>query len=112
MKKRYAITLDTPMGPRNGILTFRINGGAVDGTLRLLGFENPFHGSCSGGVLTFRHRLRTQVSELSCAATLHATDGGVEGETVAGNTSMPVTGSALPDEILEEGGNHGKGSQR
>lgn len=46
--ERYDITLDSPLGPRSGIMTLAYTGDQVNGILSVLGHDNPFSGTQCG----------------------------------------------------------------
>lgn len=66
MAQRYDVVLDSPLGQRFGTLVWTEHSGIVQGTLSLLGFENPVNGQRTEKTLELTHRLRTAVSTLTC----------------------------------------------
>ena len=66
MAEQYDILLESPLGERGGTLRWTEQNGTVEGTLTLLGFENPVTGQREGQTLTLTHPLRTALSTLRC----------------------------------------------
>lgn len=65
----YKIVLESQLGPREGTLQLEDQNGILKGTIRLLGYQNPFSGEWTGDH-SFRifHHLRTHVSDLCCTS--------------------------------------------
>ena len=59
---RYHVIVESPLGERGGTLILYERGGAVTGTLSLLGVNNPVTGSREGETLTLRHTLQTALN--------------------------------------------------
>lgn len=66
MAEVYDIVLESPLGERAGRLCWTEQNGAVEGTLSLLGFDNPVTGRREGQTLELTHPLRTALSTLRC----------------------------------------------
>ena len=82
MTEHYDILLESPLGERTGTLRFTERDGAVEGTLTLLGFENPVTGKREGQALTLTHPLRTVLSTLRCE-----TRAELRGDSLSGTVS-------------------------
>lgn len=83
MTEHYDILLESPLGERSGTLRFTERNGAVEGTLTLLGFENPVTGRREGQTLTLTHPLRTVLSTLRCE-----TRAELRGDSLSGTVSF------------------------
>ncbi len=76
----YQVTLDSPMGLRTGTLRLIFSGGQVEGTLTLLGFDNPVTGLRMGeDRIRLFHQLRSLMTELTCRSDLELTGGKLTG---------------------------------
>lgn len=82
MTERYQVTLYSQMGPRQGTLTLRYDGDQVTGSLELVGYRNPVHGTRSGdGMLHLSHSIHTVVSTFPCETVLEISGTQLTGET-------------------------------
>lgn len=89
----YAVTLHSPMGPRQGRLELTIDGCSVTGTLTLLGVSQPVHGEMTDethALLT--HHLRTAVSDMDCRSALALTQDTLGGTLQTGKQTMRWSG--------------------
>ena len=78
---QYDVTLQSPMGPRQGTLRLHVQGDAVTGVFSLLGFDNAVSGTRTGPYqLRLLHSLRSAVSVLECSCVLELTQQGLSGE--------------------------------
>lgn len=69
--EKYRLILESQLGPREGILQLTEDKGKAEGTLTLLGYENPVSGEwLSEDTLRLSHSLHTQVSDLICVSLL------------------------------------------
>ena len=71
MKRKYHMILQSPMGPREGTLTLKEDGGAVAGTLDILAHQLPVSGRRTpDGCLQLTHQMITAVSAYPCQTAL------------------------------------------
>lgn len=93
MTSRYNVTVESPLGLREGTLTLTISQGEVTGTLSLLGFCQPVQGIETGqGRLILTHSLRTAVSNLACKSALTISQETLSGTMGTPQWSVPVRG--------------------
>ncbi len=63
--EHYSNTLDSPLGPKQGILAMKDSGAQITDTLSIFGQGNPFTGERLGnGRIRILHRLHTAFSAL------------------------------------------------
>ncbi len=73
--RQYDITLESPMGPKQGTLRMEVQNGTVTGILSLLGYDNRISGTvCGAGELCLSHLLRSAVSIFQCRSELKLTE--------------------------------------
>lgn len=94
MTSQFHITLQSPMGPREGHLRLKVSERGVTGTLALLGFEQPVEGEMrSDGRIRLSHCLQTAVSNMTCETVLHVMqDGSLHGSLHTGKERMRISG--------------------
>lgn len=94
MVERYAVTLNSPMGPRQGMLELVFGPSEITGNLHLLGFDNPVSGRQTGdGCVRLRHCLRSLISELRCVTDLKLAQGQLSGTSRADQCSILWSGT-------------------
>ena len=82
MRLCYRVTLESPLGPRPGLLQLEFLDGRIGGTLSLLGFDNAVSGRrLDEHRLILTHSLRTAVSVLPCESTLEWNGSALTGTT-------------------------------
>lgn len=89
---RYQVIVESPLGERGGTLILHERGGAVTGTLSLLGVSNPVTGSREGETLTLRHTLQTTLNAFECETQLHSDGAALRGVVHIGVIHMPLKG--------------------
>ena len=99
----YRITLQSPLGERQGTLSLYRQGESFTGTISLLGSSNPFTGTRQGGTLCLTHPLRTQVSTLECETTLQIKGDTLTGTIHVGCVHIPLCGELIPKEETAHG---------
>ncbi len=78
--EQYKIVLESQLGPREGTLQLEYRNGILNGTITLLGYENPVFGEWTGEhSIRLSHHLHTQISDLSCISVFE-----MEGDTITG----------------------------
>ena len=107
MVQKYDVVLDSPLGQRFGTLLCEERGGRVQGTLSLLGFDNPVSGQCRGEILEFTHKLRTAVGILNCRTLIQLHGDELSGSVTSARCCMELHGrrterNGIQDEIPTE----------
>ena len=108
---RYHVIIESPLGERSGTLLLHERGGAVTGTLALLGVNNPVTGSREGETLTLRHTLHTALNAFECSTQLHETDDALRGIVRIGVVRMPLHGQKIEEATEKEHQAHGTADQ-
>ncbi len=103
---RYHVIVESPLGERGGTLILYERGGAVTGTLSLLGVNNPVTGSREGETLTLRHTLQTALNAFACETRLRD-----EGAVLRGVIHMPLQGQKIEEATEKEHQAHGTADQ-
>lgn len=99
MTQKYDVVLDGQLGERFGTLTWTEDGGAVTGSLFLLGYENRITGTREGRLLKLSHRLRTAVSTLECRTQAELWDGRLSGVVVSDSARMGIRGKKTEGDV-------------
>lgn len=103
--EHYSITLDSPLGPKQGTLAIEGSVTQVTGTLSILGRDNPFTGErLENGQIRILHELRTAFSTLPSEALLSFDEDHVTGSVNAGGIAFAVRGVKMDAENRENGG--------
>ena len=96
MRLCYRVTLESPLGPRLGLLHLEFLDGRIGGTLSLLGFDNAVSGRRLGEhKLVLTHSLRTAVSVLPCESTLEWNSSVLTGTTRTAGEQLSWRGELL-----------------
>ena len=96
MRLCYRVTLESPLGPRPGLLQLEFLDGRIGGTLSLLGFDNAVSGRRLGEhKLVLTHSLRTAVSVLPCESTLEWNGSALTGTTRTAGEQLSWRGELL-----------------
>ena len=96
MRLCYRVTLESPLGPRPGLLQLEFLDGRIGGTLSLLGFDNDISGRrLDGNRLVLTHSLRTAVSVLPCESTLEWNGSALTGTTRTAGGQLSWRGELL-----------------
>ena len=94
MRLCYRVTLESPLGPRPGLLQLEFLDGRIGGTLSLLGFDNNISGRrLDGNRLVLAHSLRTAV--LPCESTLEWNGSALTGTTRTAGEQLSWRGELL-----------------
>ena len=84
MREEYQVTLQSQMGPREGLLTLEHTGSYVSGSLELMGFVNTIQGvEAEDGTIHIFHPIQTAVSNILCETVLALREDRLEGVTRA-----------------------------
>ena len=96
MRLCYRVTLESPLGPRPGLLQLEFLDGRIGGTLSLLDFDNAVSGRRLGEhKLVLTHSLRTAVSVLPCESTLEWNSSVLTGTTRTAGEQLSWRGELL-----------------
>jgi hypothetical protein len=93
---KYKISMKTPMGVKDGYLTFKTAGTDLSGVLEILGKENPFEGgTVDGNNLKFSGTFASIMGK-----TAYDGEGTIDGDTIQGVShtkmgDMPLTGTRV-----------------
>ena len=91
---KYKISMKTPMGVKDGFLTFKTAGNDLSGVLEILGKENPFEGgTVDGNNLKFSGTFQSIMGK-----TPYDGEGTIDGDAIQGVShtkmgDMPLTGT-------------------
>ena len=100
MRLCYRVTLESPLGPRPGLLQLEFLDGRIGGTLSLLDFDNNNSGRrMDSNRLVRTHNQRTAVSVLPCESTLEW-----NGSVLTGTTRTAGGQLSWRGELLETSG--------
>lgn len=103
--EHYSITLDSPLGPKQGTLAVEGCGARVTGALSILRQDNPFTGErLENGQIRILHELRTAFSTLPGEALLSFDRDHVTGSVNAGGKAFAVSGVKMDAENRANGG--------
>ncbi len=93
MKQSFEVTLQSPMGPREGILTLDISAETIMGVLSLLGVDNPVQGrKVDDKRFKLRHGLQTKMSVLDCESIFSLEQGVLTGVSYTQQGTMVWSG--------------------
>lgn len=96
MVEQYEVTLQSQMGPREGILTLRYKGSYVAGSLELMGYVNAIQGvESEDGTLHLFHPIKTVISTFPCETVLERHSESLSGTTTAEPCRMHWKGTLL-----------------
>ena len=85
----YEVTVKTPVGEQNGLLTLIVEGNSLNGTLvNPKGSSDFAGGTVNGNEVQFTTKIKTPMGKLKAQVT-----GKVEGDTFTGTAKLPL-GSA------------------
>ena len=72
MTEQYQVTIQSQMGPREGVLTLSYQGSYITGSLDLVGYVNTVQGVLAeDGTLHLFHPIQTAVSTIPCETVLN-----------------------------------------
>ena len=96
MMQEYHVTIQSQMGPREGVLALRCQGGYVTGWLDLVGYLNAVRGvQAADGTIRLFHPIKTVVSTISCETVLHLNGEALSGTTTSETARMRWEGALL-----------------
>ena len=103
MTKQYQVTIQSQMGPREGVLTLSYQGSYITGSLDLVGYVNTVQGVLAAdGTLHLFHPIQTVVSTIPCETVLSRRAGSLRGTSTSKSARMRWEGTLVHQEPLEE----------
>lgn len=103
MTERYQVTIQSQMGPREGVLTLSYQGSYVTGSLDLVGYVNTIQGvQAEDGTLHLFHPIQTIVSTIPCETVLNLQAGNLRGTSTLKSARMRWKGTLIHPETQEE----------
>ena len=84
MTEQYQVTIQSQMGPREGVLTLLYQGNYITGLLELVGYVNKVQGvRGADGMLHLFHPIQTVVSTIPCETVLNLQAGNLRGTSTS-----------------------------
>ena len=103
MTEQYQVTIQSQMGPREGVLTLRYQGSYITGSLDLVGYVNAIQGvQAADGTLHLFHPIQTVVSTIPCETVLSRQTGSLRGTSTSKSARMRWEGTLIHPESQEE----------
>ena len=103
MTEQYQVTIQSQMGPREGVLTLSCQGNYVTGSLDLVGYVNTVQGvQTADGTLHLFHPIQTVVSTIPCETVLSLYAGRLRGTSTSKSARMRWEGTLLHQYPQEE----------
>ena len=103
MTEQYQVTIQSQMGPREGVLTLCYPGNYVTGALELVGYVNTIQGvQATDGTLHLFHPIQTAVSTIPCETVLNLRAGSLRGTSTSKSARMRWEGTLIHPESQEE----------
>ena len=90
----YNVSLKTPIGPINGIITLITNGNNVQGIIETMGIKNNFNGTkISNDKCTFQGSFNTPMGNIAYNATCSVTGDNLELEASTSQGNIKISGT-------------------
>ena len=103
MTEQYQVTIQSQMGPREGVLTLLYQGNYITGLLELVGYVNKVQGvRGADGMLHLFHPIQTVVSTIPCETVLNLRAGSLQGTSTSKSARMRWEGTLIHPESQEE----------
>ena len=103
MTEQYQVTIQSQMGPREGVLTLSYQGNYVTGSLNLVGYVNTIQGvQAADGTLHLFHPIQTVISTIPCETVLNLHAGSLRGTSTSKSARMRWEGTLIHPESQEE----------
>ena len=103
MTEQYQVTIQSQMGPREGVLTLCYQGNYVTGALELVGYVNTIQGvQAADGTLHLFHPIQTAVSTIPCETVLNLRAGSLQGTSTSKSARMRWEGTLIHQKPQEE----------
>ena len=96
MTEQYQVTIQSQLGPREGILTLSYRENYITGSLDLVGYVNAVQGvQAEDGTLHLFHPIRTVVSTIPCETVLQLQAGSLRGTSTSRSARMRWEGALI-----------------
>ena len=103
MTERYQVTIQSQLGPREGVLTLLYQGNYITGLLELVGYVNKVQGvRGADGMLHLFHPIQTAVSTIPCETVLNLRAGSLRGTSTSRSARMRWEGTLIHQKPQEE----------
>ena len=103
MTERYRVTIQSQMGPREGVLALSYQGSYITGSLDLVGYVNTVQGvQAADGTLHLFHPIQTAVSTIPCETVLNLRAGSLQGTSTSKSARMRWEGTLIHQKPQEE----------
>ena len=103
MTEQYQVTIQSQMGPREGVLTLSYQGNYITGSLDLVGYVNTIQGvQAADGTLHLFHPIQTAVSTIPCETVLNLRAGNLQGASTSKSARMRWEGTLIHQKPQEE----------
>ena len=103
MTERYRVTIQSQMGPREGVLALSYQGSYITGSLDLVGYVNMVQGvQAEDGTIRLFHPIKTAVSTIPCETVLTPQAGNLRGISTCKAARMQWEGALLRQKAQEE----------
>ena len=103
MTEQYQVTIQSQMGPREGVLTLSYQGNYITGSLDLVGYVNAVQGvQAADGTIHLFHPIQTVVSAIPCETVLSRQAGSLHGTSTSKSAQMRWEGTLIHQESQEE----------
>ena len=103
MTEQYQVTIQSQMGPREGVLTLSYQGNYITGSLDLVGYVNTIQGvQAADGTLHLFHPIQTVMSTIPCETVLSLKAGRLRGTSTSKSARMRWKGTLIHPETQEE----------
>ena len=103
MTERYRVTIQSQMGPREGVLALSYQGSYITGSLDLVGYVNTIQGvQAADGTLHLFHPIQTAVSTIPCETVLNLRAGSLQGTSTSKSARMRWEGTLIHQKPQEE----------
>ena len=102
MTEQYQVTIQSQMGPREGVLTLSYQGSYITGSLDLVGYVNTVRGvQAEDGTFHLFHPIQTVVSTILCETVLSRQAGSLRGTSTSKSVRMRWEGTLIHQELQE-----------
>ena len=93
---KYAITMKTPLGPKNGTLTLSSEGDQLSGMLEIMGQKNALsNGRMIGNVCEFTGEIKTMMGKISFSVRGTIEDGKLNAVAETKSGKMEINGTQI-----------------
>lgn len=93
---KYNCSLNTPMGPINGVITLKSNGNSMQGTLEAMGMKNNFQGTkTKENECQFKGNFNTPMGNIAYTANCVIMSNNLELVASTNKGSFKITGRRI-----------------